>query len=79
MSSELRVPQEVRPDHDRDRQNKSLSNVSMWWFLELVNVLSYMAPPKIKVANRIKIAKQGNLRWGDYVRLSRWTQCNHKM
>lgn len=32
----------------------------------------------IKVADRIKIANQLTVRWGDYCGLSMWTQCNHQ-
>ena len=32
----------------------------------------------IQVADRIKVAHKQTLKWGEYLGLSRWAQCNHK-
>lgn len=42
-----------------------------------VNMLGYMERG-MKAADGTEVAKQMTLRWGDYPRLSRSSQCNHR-
>lgn len=48
--------------------------MSTFEFLELVNMLLYMAKRNLQNVIKLKV-----LRWGDYFGLSGWTQCKHRV